>query len=105
MSPKWRIWYDDGSTFDSEKGTPESAPLDGVLAVAEIRADGTVRPPRQGDYYLWTGDGWAVGKIQDLERWLRRELPQLKFGRWSRTDLFLETLERANREWRKNRGD
>ena len=30
---EWRIYYDDGSQFDSEQGTPEQAPSYGVVAI------------------------------------------------------------------------
>ena len=98
MTTAWRIWYDDGSTFDSTQGPPEAAPLDGVIAVGTERENGHRRPRLGADYYFWTGDGWAVGDRADLERWLRRDLPALKYGRWARNDVFTQTQQRV-REW------
>jgi hypothetical protein len=92
----WRIWYDDGSTFDSTHGSIEEAPSDGVIAVADARK---TRPRTGQDYYLWLGDSWAAGNQADLEKWLRRALPTLKFGRWSSDAIYQETIARAVREW------
>ena len=97
----WRIWYDDGTTFDSSQGPVEEAPADGVIAVADARK---ARPRSGQDYYFWLGDSWAAGNQADLEKWLRRELPALKFGRWAPNAVYDETVARAVSEW-STRGD
>ena len=50
----WRVYYDDGSTFDASQGLPWDAPAFGVLGIRQ-------EPPgdRQlisRDFYLWRED-------------------------------------------------
>lgn len=85
----WNIRYDDGSEFSSEDGPAESAPVDGVLTILERRPDGRVEPHHGMEFYWWTGENWIVGNQVDLERWLRREFPALKFGRYAPDSVWL----------------
>ena len=94
---KWTVWYDDGATHSSADGTPESAPLDGVQAITEHFENGTSEIHEGHDYYYWTGDCWAYGNLASLERWLRRELPNLKFGRFTSNAVHLKAVEEASR--------
>ena len=69
---KFKIWYGDGTTFDSSQGTWESAPKENVQVVA-------CHPNiyKGKDYYDF--DGAKVYKANDT-----RELPgvSIKYGRW-----------------------
>lgn len=54
----WKLYYDDGSTFDSSDGGWLDAPMFGVIALAAAdqyvgREIDTPRVPGSGDYYLW----------------------------------------------------
>lgn len=89
----WKIYYDDGTEFSSEEVEPEEAPLDGIQGILEFRDNNTAHPYEGFDYYYWTGDSWAAGYLNDLERWLRRELPRLKYGRFCRNAVFLKIRE------------
>ena len=89
----WKIYYDDEATFSYGDGLPEEAPLDGVQAIVEFRSNNTVHPYEGFEYYHWTGDCWAAGYLKDLERWLRRELPGLKYGRFCKNAVFLKIRE------------
>lgn len=70
MKPAWRIYYEDGTTFDSLAGAPEDAPADGVICIV-MRWDGVRRPianradrngpeansPAVGEnWYFWHGE-------------------------------------------------
>jgi hypothetical protein len=77
----WRIYYDDGSFFDSSDGLWESAPLDGVICVV-WQHDGRTEFISGGDHYARFEDGTIA--VVDLEPFLRG--PHLapgvlKFGR------------------------
>ncbi len=87
---RWRIYYDDGTTFSSEDGAANGAPTDGIQGIVEWRTNGTVQVHEGADYYYWSGDCWAVGWLHDLERWLRRDFPQLKYGRFVADKVFLK---------------
>lgn len=99
MIVRWRLYYDDGTTFSSEDGAPDEAPLDGVVGVGEEDDTGRRQTYWGADYYFWTGDGWAGGNIADLERWLRRVLPQLKYGRWAPQTLWQKVRAIIRHDW------
>lgn len=90
---KWTIYYDDETTFSNEDGLPEAAPPDGIQGIVEFRDNGTAHPFEGFDYYFWAGDCWAAGYLNDLERWLKRELPCLKYGRFCKNAVFLKIRE------------
>lgn len=75
---KWKIWYDNGETFSSEEGTPEKAPLDGILIIVQ-KGDHI----EEGEHILNGGecyrfvDKWYQGDKTDLEKWLQEDFPLL----------------------------
>jgi hypothetical protein len=84
MVTKWIIVYDDTSMVSSDASSPDRAPIDGVQWIVEFMDNGGTRNVHGMDYYKWTGDSWAGGNMNDLERWLRRrnEIPIILYGRW-----------------------
>jgi len=62
---RWRIYYDDGSTFSSDDGLPEDAPGYGVLAIEQDR-ENTVLCSQ--DFYLFRNDYgcWIEVHIEGL---------------------------------------
>lgn len=66
MMLNWRIYYDDGSTFDSSDGAPEDAPAFGVQCIVE-------RDPDVGRIIL-ADDDWYYFDV--------------KWGRWLKSDLY-----------------
>jgi len=71
----WRIYYDNGSTFDSSEGRPEDAPGHGVLCIVQpSSAFGRVVTSGWDFYYFrhtsetpwWGGD--LIGLIDQLCR-------------------------------------
>ncbi len=85
--PIWYIFYDDEREVTSLDCSPKDAPLDGVQAILEFHYNGT-STVHHDEYYWWTGDRWASGGVNSLERWLRKIAPQVKYGRWTSTKLF-----------------
>lgn len=61
----WRIYYDDGSTFDSTMGTPVEAPGLGVQAI--------VQPDERVGRVLLTRFDWYYWRV-DLGEWWASDL-------------------------------
>jgi hypothetical protein len=63
--PAWRVYYDDGSTFDSTQGRPDAAPGLGVQAI--VQADERVGRAilTRFDWYYWR---------EDLQEWWASDL-------------------------------
>jgi len=87
----WRIYYDDGSTFDSSQGEPEDAPSFGVVFIPQ--PDEQVgRMVMQGwDWYYFnkSGQWWGCDIYGLLDR-LLHNLPTraLKQGRTMGNDAY-----------------
>jgi hypothetical protein len=80
---EWRVYYSDGSTFDSSQGGPADAPPWGVQVVVQ-------RCPSEGrnlqvetDYYWWDpGLGrWFGGDFLGVVDALARNCGPVRFGR------------------------
>lgn len=84
----WAVFYDDGIIKTSDGCDPEGIPADGVQWIVEVFSDGTKRYVHGMDYYLWNGEAWQGGNINDLERWLRFAMPRLKYGRWTKDSIY-----------------
>lgn len=55
---KWRIYYGDGSTYDSRNGSPYDAPAHNVQIIASYDAP-DIKVRRGKDFYVWFEDtGW-----------------------------------------------
>lgn len=54
MKPEWRIYYSDGSTFDSLDGAPESAPPFSVQAIVQKDRVFGRRILRMVDYFAFS---------------------------------------------------
>jgi hypothetical protein len=62
---RWRLYYDDGSTYDNGCGLPEDAPKYGALVVGQVsRTDGW-RTHRGGDFFVYRSD---------LDQWLPADI-------------------------------
>ena len=58
MKLLWRIYYADGSTYDSTQGTPDTAPSIGVICIKHF-IENEWRISAFVDYYLWEqGSEW-----------------------------------------------
>lgn len=86
---EWRIYYDDGSTFDDSMGEPEHAPSFGVVVIIGYDEEGERMLLHKWNYY-WTKDlkGRAIwygsdniGLIDQLAHDRDRNVHGLKIGR------------------------
>lgn len=57
---QWKIWYDDGNTFDSDQGKPEDAPGRGVVVIAT--------PDEMVGQHLMQGWDWYY-YVEDEKQW------------------------------------
>jgi len=103
VTPAWRIFYDDGSTFSSADGEPHEAPSEGVIcAVGYTPDDGERYIANRGDYYHFhRGEGrwWECDLAGLLDR-LRNnsEVYAYKEGRRVSKKLWEEILIAANND-------
>lgn len=51
---RWKIWYADGTTFDSGQGSPADAPRLGVACVQTEDGRFGRRTHKYCDYYVWS---------------------------------------------------
>lgn len=94
---KWRIYYDDGSTFDNTNGEPSDAQGYGIIAIVEAD-DAMGRVVLNGwDWYYHDGQNWWGADIHGLLDRLCHNLPTfgVKQGRMVSADTWKDTLDRA----------
>lgn len=96
---EWRIYYDDGSTFDDSQGTPEAAPAFGVLFIVfPDREVGRV-VMRGWDWYYFDAETrqWWGSDIHGLLDGLLHDLPRkaYKQGRNVDNKRFRDIMKRA----------
>lgn len=99
MSLKWRIWYADGTHFDSSMGEPEDAPFDNVVCITTDDPEhyGPGRYIHKGmDYYVWDEDynRWVGVDEIGLIMWLIRT-GKVKFGRMIPGGKYRDIIYRA----------
>ena len=99
---EWRIYYSDGSTFDSSQGTPDDAPAFGVHVILQLADNGRLRDPVVGaDYYLFSESGkWVGADLVALIEKLANRVPFSGFlvGRWEPTDEYLAVLRKSEKD-------
>jgi hypothetical protein len=105
---KWKIYYGDGSTFDSSQGEPLDAPVFGVIAIigpTYDKRDPSYRMHRWDRFYwnqdIFEGRGQWWGGFHDVaEQRLCNGDPieALKIGMMIDTPEYQAILERANKE-------
>ncbi|MCH7535022.1 MAG: hypothetical protein IH948_04650 [Bacteroidetes bacterium] len=79
---KWKIYYDNNTTFSNLDGEWESAPSDGVVCVI-VKSDKIGRKIFQGsDFYFKIPGTDTLAYADDLGPFLRK-LGLIKFGRWT----------------------
>lgn len=88
----WRIYYSDGTTFDSTMGEWKDAPVDGVQFVIEYMEDSTKSIHQGEDYYIYKDSTLMTPNN------LRPFLVSIgfKFGEWTSHDNFSKIQKMAN---------
>ena len=58
--PQWRIYYADGTTFDSTQGEPWEAPAIHVLGINQRHQDPSERPYHvwRANFFTWKQNQW-----------------------------------------------
>lgn len=97
--PDWRVYYDDGSTYDSDDGPWSDAPADGIICV--VRRDGErTEFVSGGDYYVRFAEDGSIIATEDIGPLLRRLAPWLKFGRFTSHRNQARIMDRAKDDWK-----
>ena len=98
----WKIYYSDGSTFDSTQGEPDEAPAFGALVIVQFYNDGRSKNLLTGgDYYVFLESGsWVGCDLTGLVDRLAHRLPFKGFlvGRWVDVDSYHAIVARADKE-------
>ena len=100
---KWRIYYDDGSTFDNTMGTPNEAPAYGVQIIIRTHPENGAMLVYRWDFYYWQeGKGWFGGDIFGLLDQLlhdtENKIRAVKQGRTLVTEDFNVIFNRAQQD-------
>lgn len=93
----WRIYYDTGSTYDSDDGPFESAPPDGIICI--VRRDGERVEFISGADFYWRFDDGSIAATSDIGP-LLRSLGWIKFGRYTSNRNHERIMQRARDDWR-----
>lgn len=94
---EWRIYYADGSTFDSTQGGPEDAPKLGVLVIIQPNENGS-RLYNNEHYYVWKHGQWFDATVDAMWFYMANPEPKFKivlFGEYVTDDVWTETMQRA----------
>ena len=84
MPPDWRIYYDDGSMFDSTQGEPHEAPPEGFICAVGYNENGKRYIMHKWDFYCWDLDNaqwWGMDIFGLMDRLRRNKVYAFKEGR------------------------
>ena len=99
MKSKWRIYYSDGLTHDSNDGSIPDAY--GVVAILQRRSHDDRHAITHGSpYYIHNGEEWLPAYMNDVEDYLAHGVPIKKFlvGRIVSKRAFIEIFEQAKKD-------
>ena len=95
----WRIYYADGSNFDSTMGSPQEAPSFGIICVIQPNKDvgRTITNGYDWYYYQTEVEEWWQSDIHGLLDSLLHNFPieAVKQGRNAPNDLYKRIMELA----------
>ena len=96
----WRVYYANGSTFDSSMGEPDDTPALGGICILQRDADGRgVERLQEQDFYSHDGVRWVAHDLVGLfDRLASRIHGATIFGRAVRNDLYAELIQKAKRD-------
>jgi len=101
MRPAWRIYYSDGSTFDSLQGEPHEAPPEGFICAIGYD-DRAKRYIMHGwSHYQWDNEAeqwWGMDMPGLLDRLRRNLVYAYKEGRTVRRAEWEQIMIRANND-------
>jgi hypothetical protein len=106
---KWRIYYDDGSTFTNLDGMPWEAPGLGVVCIVQLDPNPVeyninTQALREATFY-WYHRKWGYwlpsdiyGMLDQLTHDQKDWVCAVRFGRWAEHTLYREILEQAEND-------
>ena len=97
----WRIFYDDGSTFDSNQGSPEQAPALGFICAVGYDESGARYIMHGWDHYCWdqeTSQWWGCDLPGLFDRLIRNKVYAYKMGRTVTKKRFRELMHQADQD-------
>ena len=96
---KWRIYYDDGSTYDWRAGGPAAAPPEGFVCAVGYDETGARYIMHGWDFYCWdieSGQWWGMDRMGLHDRLRRNVVYAYKEGRTVTKSRFQELMQRAH---------
>ena len=100
MKP-WRIYYDNGSTYDSKMGFPAHAPSEGFICAVGYDERGDRYIMHGWDFYCWdveTQQWWGMDRTGLHDRLRRNCVHAYKEGRTVTKSKFQEIMRRAHED-------
>lgn len=103
---KWKIYYTDGSTIDSDQTSPECIDMPyrrGVQVVAQTDKRVGWATQSGDDFYVWDDRGtghrwWGVDKFGLHDYFLQAGWKCVLFGISTENDTFFELLDKARND-------
>lgn len=101
---EWRIYYDDGSTFDNLQGPPEKAPPFGVICIIKTHKDNGHSTLTKWDWYYYRTDvpTWFgsdnFGLLDQLLHDDTNQIKGVKSGRTVMTSEYDKIIFKANND-------
>ena len=107
---EWRIYYDDGSTFDNLDGAPWEAPGRGIICVVQPDPSPEMYSVNtqvlQGHPFYWYHVEWGYwlhsdrdGILDQLTADRGNQVCAVKMGRWLDFNKYREILETAKNDF------
>jgi hypothetical protein len=94
----WRIYYADGSTFDSSQGEPEDAPSIGIIAIKHF-IENEWRISAFVDYYIREqGEWWGADAPGFWQYMFRPGFKVVKFGTNIKDEPFNKIMAEARND-------
>ena len=93
---KWKIFYDDFSTYSNLDGPPEDAKAWGVqvIALLDYKIGRTIQFKK--DYYIWKNEQWwGVDHMGFIDYMQQPGFKKVLFGRVLETETFKEICDLA----------
>jgi hypothetical protein len=98
---RWRIYYDDGSTYDDAMGEPHQAPVAGFVCAVGYDETGTRYIMHGWDHYCWDKDAaqwWGMDLMGVFDRLRRGLVYAYKEGRTVTKSRFRELMHAADQD-------
>lgn len=85
----WKIFYDDREPFSNEDGSPNDAPIDGILLIVQKGDDlgQWDHILHSSDYYKWDKDRWILstegitGRTTSFEVWYNAKTEAIEYAK------------------------